>query len=315
MIESIFIAQNGKLKKIKQSDFKRTKGKVWIDILNPNKEDMEFLKKHFNFHKLALEDCVHSIQRPKLDDYGSFYFIVTHSVEFEKEKLRSVELDFFLGKNFLVTAHSEKMKCIDEAKERLEKASFILGKSPDFLLYTIMDILVDDLFPLVDRLDDEIDSIEKRIMKNPSNELINRMFHLKRNSLLLRKIIAPQRDVIAMFAKRDSSLIPSEHTIYFMDIYDHLYRICETIDTFRDMISSMMESYLTVISNRMNEIMKTLTIISTIVLPLTLIVGIYGMNFQFMPEMEWEYGYPAVLFLMLAITAVMLVYFRWRKWI
>lgn len=316
MIDSIFVIDKRGTRKIKQKDFKRNKikGNIWIDIIDPNKEDMEFLKKHFDFHKLALEDCLHSIQRPKLDDYNSFYFIVTHSIEFENEKLRSIELDFFLGKNFLVTSHFEDMECVEEAKKRLEKRVDI-GKSSDFLLYTILDILVDELFPLVDKIDDEIDSLEKRILKRPTQELINKMFHLKRNSLLFRRVVAPQRDVVALFAKRDSSLIPQEHTIYFMDIYDHLYRICETIDTFRDMIASMMESYLTVISNRMNEIMKTLTIIATIVLPLTLITGIYGMNFAFMPELQWEYGYPAALLLMAIIAAIMLIYFRTKKWI
>ncbi len=289
--------------------------KVWIDISTPDKNDMEFLRKHFRFHKLALEDCMHAIQRPKIDDYGNYYFIVMHSFYHEEKKTKSAELDMFLGKNFIITVHEKRLDFIEETKNKLGKNPAMLSRGADFMMYVVLDAMVDGLFPIIDGISESLDKVEDEIFRNPTQHVVRRLFHLRRNSLTIRKSVALQREVVNMLVSGDARFIQQSTILYLRDVYDHLYRIYETTDTIRDTISSSLESYLSTISNRMNEIMKTLTIIATIVLPLSLVAGIYGMNFANMPELNWQYGYSAVLLLMLFIGVVMLIYFRKRRWI
>lgn len=316
MIQSIVYADKNRIMEANQKDMpKLMKKNIWIDIINPDKNDTEFLKKHFKFHKLALEDCLHAIQRPKLDDYGNYYFIVMHSFYREEKKVKSAELDIFLGKNFLITVHEKKLGFIDDIKGKLNKNPMLISKGVDVTIHSILDSMVDGLFPIVDEISDSLDKVEDEIFRNPKQQIVNKLFHLRRNSLTIRKSVALQREVVNMLISGDARFIQQGTVLYFRDVYDHLYRIYETTDTIRDTISSALESYLSTISNRMNEIMKTLTIIATIVLPLTLIAGIYGMNFNYMPELNWHYGYYTVLLLMLSIGIVMLLYFRKRGWI
>lgn len=314
MIESFFFVEKGTVKKAGIDQLARHKKKViWIDIKNPTKEDMDFLKDNFNFHKLALEDCIHAIQRSKLDDYEDYYFIAMHSFSYSK-KLAVQELDIFLGENYIITVHKGNVKCIDVVKERLGKSP-ILQRGVDFALYVMLDIMVDGLFPITDKTNDLLDSLENEIFNNPEKDIVNRLFNLRRDILTLRKYTSPQREVLNLLTRGDSKFIQSRTIPYMRDIYDHLYRIAENIDISRDIITSSFESYLSTISNRMNDIMKTLTVITTLLLPMTVITGIYGMNFNFMPELKWQYGYLFAIGLMISVGAAMLFYFRKKGWI
>ncbi len=316
MIQSIIYADKNRIRQINQKELPKLKKKnIWIDIIKPDKNDIEFLKKRFKFHKLALEDCLHAIQRPKIDDYGNYYFIAMHSFYQENKKIKSSELDMFLGKNFIITVHEKNLEFLEDFRSRLNKNPALLLKGADVILYNILDNMVDSFFPVIDEINNSLDKVEDEIFRNPKQQIISKLFHLRRNSLIIRKSVAMQREVVDMLISGDARFIQQGTVLYLRDVYDHLYRIYETTDTIRDTISSALESYLSTISNRMNEIMKTLTIIATIVLPLSLVAGIYGMNFANMPELNWQYGYYAVLLLMLFIGSVMLLYFRKKRWI
>ncbi len=314
-VESVFYVERNKMKKGMPENLHRLKRKtLWIDIRDPTGKDMELLKKNFRFHRLALEDCVHAIQRSKIDDYDGYYFIAMHAMDYKNNRPAVQELDIFLGKNFLITVHKGRVKCVDIVKERLAKSP-ILQRGPDFAMYVMLDILVDDLFPVTDRINERLDIIENEIFKAPKKDVVNKLFHLRRDILTLRRYIGPEREVLNALTRGDAKFVDARTIPYLRDIYDHLYRIAESIDISRDIITSSFESYLSTISNRLNEILKTLTIVATIVLPISLVAGIYGMNFRFMPELQWQYGYPFALGVMLLIAIVMLLYFRRKGWI
>ncbi|MBI2971692.1 MAG: magnesium/cobalt transporter CorA [Candidatus Aenigmarchaeota archaeon] len=315
MLASIFYADKGKVKAGKPDQFGTLKKKqLWIDIQDPTKADMDFLRKHFRFHKLALEDCIHAIQRSKIDDYKSFYFMAMHAIAYRNGKLAVQEIDFFLGETYVITVHQGNVACVDAVRERLGHNG-ILQRGADFTLYVMLDIMVDNLFPVTDVINERLDSIENEIFKTPKKDVVSRLFHLRRDILTLRRYIGPEREVLNALTRGDAKFVDAGTIPYLRDIYDHLYRIAESIDISRDIIISSFEAYLSTISNRLNETMKTLTIIATIILPMSLVASIYGMNFRFMPELTWEYGYPFALGVMLLIAAVMLLYFRRKGWL
>lgn len=289
---------------------------IWIDIKDPSIKDINFLKKKFNFHTLALEDSINFNQRPKLDNYVDNYFLVMHSTLFKGDEVHLNEIDMFLGKNFLITIHPNDAISIKNVKSKIEKRVMILEKGPDFLMYSLIDSIVDTFFPVVNKIDDIVDELEDEIYKNPSPDIMNRLGHLKTNSMILKRSAGQQRDVVNMLIRDSTSaFIKPRTSLYLKDVYDHLYRISETIDTVRDLINTSMDAYLSSVSNKMNEIMKVLTVIATIFIPLTFIAGIYGMNFNVMPELDWQYGYPLVLGIMLAVALGMVMYFKRRQWL
>ncbi len=290
------------------------KANVWIDIKDPDLKDINFLKKKFNFHTLALEDCMNFNQRAKLDDYINNCFIVMHSASLENHEINFNELDIFMGKNFIVTIHPKNSEPVDKVKEKVEKKVMVMEKGSDFLLYSLLDELVDTYFPVTSKLDDKIDELEVEVFKEATPELISELSQIRSTCLMLKRSVAPQRDLINMLLRKPEFIKPRT-MLYFKDVYDHMYRVSEAVDSFRDSINVAVESYHSTASNRMNEIMKVLTVIATIFMPLTFIAGVYGMNFTFMPELDWAYGYPAVLLLMLAMGIVMMLYFKKKKWL
>lgn len=335
MIESVLYVDRGRIRKAGARDVARIKKKsFWMDIKDPTQADMEFLKKHFRFHRLALEDCIKHIQRPKIDDYGSYYFISMHSLEYHRGKNVGVkdsngkangkagnggrivikEIDFFLGKNFVITAHKGEVKCVEVVKKQVFQSN-IIQRGADFTMYVMLDILVDDLFPLMDVVNEKLETIENSIFKNSAKDVTRRLFRLRRNIVLIRKYISPEREVLNILTRGDAKFVSRDTIPYLRDIYDHLYRIAEGIDMARDAIISSFESHMSLISNRMNEIVKTLTIIATIILPMSLVASIYGMNFRSIPELEWQYGYQLSLGIMALIAVIMLVYFRRKRWV
>jgi len=225
------------------------------------------------------------------------------------------EMDFCLGKNFLVTSHNDIIPALAINKERLRKDSPIIKNGADFLLYALTDSLVDSYFPVIHDFDDSVDQMSDELFKDPTNNTLKKIYTLKNEIIHLRRTIGPQADVMSLLARGDYPQITPANSIYFRNIYDSLIRINDIVGTSRDIITGAMEAYVSVVSNRLNEIMKTLTVITTIMMPLTLIASIYGMNFKHMPELEHKFGYPSVILTMSLLTIGMLIYFKRRKWL
>ncbi|MDI6785034.1 MAG: magnesium/cobalt transporter CorA, partial [bacterium] len=291
---------------------------LWVDLEAPDDEEIDILVRDFAFHPLSIEDCIFPQNRPKLEEFPNYSFIVFHSIAYDPapgKGLRFAELDIFIGKNFIVTVHDEPLRNITNTKSRCKEKQELMKKGPDFLLHLILDSMVDSYFPILDQMDEQIDIVEDKIFSQPTTRLLNQIFSLKRNLIAFRKTIIPQREIINSLTRRDFPYIQSGTLVYFRDIYDHLVRMVDTIDTYREIISGAVEAYLSVTSNQLNSIMKTLTIIATTMMPLTFIASIYGMNFDFMPELRCKFGYPIVLGIMLCVALGMLYYFRRKKWL
>ncbi|MDQ6800600.1 MAG: magnesium/cobalt transporter CorA [Acidobacteriota bacterium] len=292
--------------------------KLWVDILDPQREVLEpLLEKRFGFHELAAEDSLSTNTLPKYDPFPEYDFFIFRAVDINVQEhgSQTYKLAAFLGRNFLFTVHREGMAPVDDVCNRLPNDRRILSNGPDFLLYSIVDQMVDAHFPLLDRIEESVDDLQDTIFKDAHPQHLDELLHLKRDVNVLRRQSLPQRELLNQISRGDAQFIQKQHMIYFRDVYDHMFRISETIDVERDMMAGTMEAYLSVIANRTNEIMKVLTIFSAIMLPLTLIAGIYGMNFGNLPELHWQFGYWYALGLM-AITAVlMLFWFRRKGWL
>lgn len=289
---------------------------VWIDLLNPDRQELAVLEKDFGFHPLAIEDSVNRMQRSKLDDYGEYLFIVVHAAG-NTDLLKSLdiaEVAVFCGSNYLVTVRWEKVPALDLVLEHIRRNNALLNRGVDYLLYLILDTVVDEYFPLLDIIDDTFSDIENKLLATPGPDILNTLFLLKRRLVSLRKILSPLREMFNILLRFEGNFFKEENRLFYLDVYDHLMRIFDFVETYRDLIGGGLEMYLTVVSNRTNEVMKILTVIATIVMPLTLISSIYGMNFRYMPELEWRYGYFIVLGFMTLLTIVMVIYFRRKKW-
>jgi len=288
---------------------------IWVDFEAPPEEDFNLLAKVFNFHPLAIEDSKTKFNLPKIDDYKEYLFIVWSDLLdiSNTDRIKTAEVDVFLGKNFLVTIHDKKVKSIDSVYARCKETPDFMGRGIEWVLHDVLDRMVDGDFLLVDRISDEVDELEDKIFKASTKEDLKKLFLYKRQLLNIRKIIAPQREIINSLIRHEL-FIERRAYIYFQDIADHLIRIIDFVDTARDIISMAVDIYLTTVSNRLNEVMKKLTIVATIFMPLTLITGIYGMNFKNMPELYWQYGYFTVLLVMMLIAVGIFIYFKFKRW-
>lgn len=293
-------------------------GLVWVDLVEAdNEEIIKVLVNQFHFHPLAVEDCQsEGYQTPKLDDYGEYLFLIVQSLTkndaFEDEPTR--ELNVFLGNNFVVTSSLKRITSVENFRKRLEKDERLYQFGSDFLFHALLDQIVDDFIPHLDQLEEEIDYLEEAVLSNPDPKTLERILRLKRYTMTLRRVIAPQREVVNRLCRDDFQMIDSHSRMYFRDIYDHLVRIYDLLDGIRDMTTSALEVYLNATSLRLNEVMKALTIVSTIFLPLSFVAGVYGMNFQFMPELGWSWGYPMVWVVFIMIVVGMLSFFKKRRW-
>ncbi len=289
---------------------------LWVDVSDPTSEDFDELAKEFGFHHLSIEDCRKEHQRPKVEEYQGYYFIVLYEAELkEGARLELRELTIFLGKNYLVTVHSQTIQAIARAERLWREWSDLAERGTGLVAYLLIDGIVDDYFPLLDYLSDRMDALEDQIFEDFQPEAIEEIFHIKKELLFLRRTITPLRDVFNTLLRREQPIFSRDTLVYFQDVYDHLIRVADSIDTLRDMLSSTMDAYLSVSSNRKNMVMKTLTSISTILMSVTLIAGIYGMNFEHMPELKWKYGYVGVLAAMLGIGVAIYYYFRKIRWL
>jgi len=291
--------------------------KLWVDIAEPDQETIEpLLENRFGFHELAAEDSLSANTLPKYDPFPTYDFFIfrTVDVNISQHASETYKIAAFLGSNFLFTVH-RSMRAIDDVYTRLPGDRRLLGRGPDFLLYSIVDQLVDAHFPLLEQIEECVDTLQDKIFSDADDNDLDELLHLKRDINVLRRHSLPQRELLNQISRGDTQFIQREHLIYFRDAYDHMFRISETIDVDRDQMAGTMEAYLSVIANRTNEIMKVLTIFSALMLPLTLIAGIYGMNFEHMPELHWIHGYPFALFLMIGTALMMVGWFFWRGWI
>ncbi|MDR9857337.1 magnesium/cobalt transporter CorA [Paenibacillus sp. VCA1] len=288
---------------------------MWVDFNAPTEEESALLTTYFHFHPLAVEDCLHVLQRPKLDNYEDLQFFVLHAID--PETLQVEEVDLFLGQDLLVSFHSKELEEVDEAwKEIIQHAHDrkIWSRGPVSCAYNVMDKLVDKYFPGVFTIEDELAELENRGSRESVDELMRQVFELRGRLLKLRRTVVPMRDLLYRVVNSQHVQSSTEHKVYFGDIYDHLLKLTDMIEADREMTADLRDSYISLNSNRMNAIMKTLTVITTVFMPLTLIAGIYGMNFTNMPELGWKYGYPAVLVLMFALAVGMVLWFQRRGW-
>lgn len=296
---------------------------LWILLEAPTEQELyDVLQNLFQFHSLAIEDCIgENYQSPKIDDFGHYLFIIAHAIRPDKdiknfEYLETVELDIFLGQNYVVTVHhSPKMSAIETVWNRLQRDERLHSNGADFLCHAILDVLVDEYLPVLDRMDDEIDWLEDRILSAPDPNTLKRILALKHSLIALRRIISPQREVMNRLSRDDFPMIDQKARIYYRNIYDHLVRIQDLSESIRDIVTSTLDTYLNSTSLKLNEIMKTLTIVSTIFLPLTFISGIFGMNFLFNIDYHWSEGAPVFLFLCIASVLTMLIIYKRSRWL
>jgi magnesium transporter len=300
------------------------KAVIWIDLQKPTDAEYNFLEKTFDFHHLSIEDCKKAIELPKIDTFEKYLFIVLYSVPVDSEdlELSKREIDFFLGKNFLVSLHSFNSPSVENQMDSLRNIKNGFPSTADFLMYQIIDYFVDLHFPLLNKWEDDIEKLEEDIIqhkhqRNPLKQIMN----IKKQVFNLRKNITLQIDVINRFTKKGCPFICPKTSLYFKDVYDHLARVSSELDTQRDMLKNAFDTHtatiskqMTETSNRMNQVMQKLTIIATIFMPLTFITGVYGMNFRYMPELYWRYGYFIILGIMILVGLMMYWFFRKRQW-
>ena len=289
--------------------------KMWVDLERLTKEEAAVLADVFHFHPLAIEDCETPRHHPKIDDYGDYLFLIVHGVtpETSHREFRTRELDLFLARRYLVTYHREKLRSIQAGMDACAKNSNVLASGPDFLMHLILDSLVDRYLPVVDVFAKAIEGIEDRIFHRPGAEQIDEILKVKRAIVRLRRISGHQREILHRLARGEFSQIQPRCAIYLRDVFDHLVRVTDLAEAYRELASGALEGYLSSVSVRLNETMKVLTVFATIFIPLTFIAGVYGMNFHYMPELEWKFGYLFAWGIMIGVGAGLYAYFRRRN--
>lgn len=300
-------------------DFKSSNSVTWINLNGLNHvEDIEKIGIHYDLHPLVLEDIVSISQRPKIDEYEDYIFIVLKMLYVDKtDTIVTEQVSFVLGKGYVLSFQESEGDVFDTVRERIRQGK---GRSrsmqADYLLYILMDAIVDHYFTIIETLGDKIEDYEDQIFSGQVNKNINKDIQdLKREILRIRRAIFPLREVINRIEKHESTLILKKTKTFYRDIYDHLIQVSENIDIYREMIWSLMDMYMTTISNKMNEVMKVLTIMASIFIPLTFIAGVYGMNFDNIPELHYKYAYPIFWAVMVVIFLGMLYYFKRKKWL
>jgi magnesium transporter len=300
----------------KVSDLLATDSLVWLDVTDPQPEDVAMLQSELGLHPLGLEEMTYSHPRPKCLEFRESYVLVMYAVGRDSAKQLALrEVTIFVGRNFLVTAHRGPFPEIDECIKRWRDGSGIPVENIAAPLYSLLDTLVDGYFPLVDSMAEQYEEMEDRIFEGNGSSHGSELFERKKEMLTLRRILSAERDALNQLLRQDIRIFPEGAIVYYQSVYDHLVRLVETVDTYRDLLSSAMDMHLSVISNRMNQVMKTLTVVSTILMSASLIAGIYGMNFQTMPELHWRYGYFGALGLMGFVAFLLYLVFRRLKWV
>lgn len=304
---------------------------IWLDLEAPDEREVALLREEFGFHELAIEDAVGDHERPKVDAYPTYYLFIFYSAGYNggtsasgdeargDQGPRDLQIDLrqlslFVGRNYIVTIHRRPITQVAETLARWHAPGSPIGYTAAGLLHSLLDTIVDDYFTLMDQIVDWVEELEDVIFSRFREGAIEEIFGLKKDLLLLRRVVAPERDVLNVLLRQETRVFKPEAIVYMQDVYDHLVRVTDSIDTYRDLLSSALDSYLSLQSNQLNQLVKTLTLSSIILMACSLIAGIYGMNFSYMPELDWRLGYPFALGLMLAVSLGLAALFRTRKW-
>jgi len=290
---------------------------IWVDLQGPHEPDLALLTEEFGFHPLAIEDATRAHERPKIETFAGYYFLIFYALRYDTEMQRIVpqQVSLFIGSNYLVCIHAEPVAAIDETIRRWQRNERDFGADVAELLYHLLDTIVDDYFPILDTLIERVEDVEEQIFDRFRPEALQEIFALKRELLMMRRVIAPERDILNVLLRREMPIYPREMVTYFQDVYDHTIRVTDSIDTYRDLLSSALDAFLSLQSNQLNEIVKILTIASIILMTSALIAGIYGMNFDVMPELRWPFGYAFALGLMALASLTLIVFFKRRRWL
>jgi magnesium transporter len=299
--------------------YKDTPPVSWINI--DGLHEVELIEKigtHFNIHPLTQEDIVNTGQRPKVENYEEYIYIVIKMLKFDETTghITSEQVSLILGPHYLLSFQETEGDVFNSVRERIRKGRVHIRRSgPDYLAYALIDAVVDHYFLMLEKIGEKIEHFEERLPLQPTPEILQAIYDLKRELVYFRKQVWPIREVLNVWQKAESSIIEEANKVFIRDVYDHTVQVIDTIDSFRDIITGVMDLYLSTVSNKMNEVMKVLTIMATIFIPLTFIAGIYGMNFKYMPELEWKWSYPLLWIVLIAIFLGMMFYFKRKKWL
>jgi magnesium transporter len=297
------------------SETSSTQEMFWLNINNPSAKDFEFLKNKFNFHHLTIEDCINKTKRCKINDYKDYHFLVIATSDRHANNAFSYSnIYIYICSNYIITIHYGENKSIKKIMTDIDKGLSIVSKGSDFVLYNILDEAIDQLFVVTDKVEEKINFLEEESMNNPVQSTLNNIMAVKKSVIKLRRVVSPLREVLNTLLRHDD-IITEKYRLYFTDIYDHVLRIYDLIESDHEMVTSCLELYSSQLSNSMNKVMKILTIITTVMMPLTIITGIYGMNFQNMPELHAKYSYFITIFIMFFISFCEILYFSKKKWL
>jgi len=289
---------------------------LWVDVLNASKEELARMGEEFDIHPLALEDCAHRHQRPKVEEYPDQVLVVAYGAELDGEAggVRLHELDAVVGSNFLVSFHSGCPFDVAAVTRRLTARPELAKQGAGFLLYVLLDQIVDLYFPTLDQIGERVEDLEEAVFAGDPT-VQGRIFSLRKDLVAVRRVAGPMRDAMIVLLRRDLGLFGEESRRYLQDIYDHLIRVVETVEDYQDLAANALEANLSVVSNRINEVARTLTAYAAIFAVITVVTGLYGMNFHHMPELAWRYGYAYSLALMVALAGGLWLYFRRKGWL
>lgn len=290
---------------------------LWIDMCKPTDEESFVLTNDFQFHPLAIEDVISEKPRTKIDDYDRYLFLVFQAVDYigRDEGLKLSEIDLFLSRNSLVTVHYDEHRIFDYLYSRTERDDRLMMRGIDFLFHAVIDTIVDNYNSTLDILEYEIDQVEEDVLGEPDQDTVKSIFTLRRDILQLKRTVLPQKEVISQLSRKHYKLVSEKAALYFSDIHDHLVRISDVADSHRETLNSSLEVYYSSVSTKTNQIIKILTIFTVLFIPPTFLVGLWGMNFEFMPEHDWKYGYLMSLVLMAVIVLGLVAFFRRKKWL
>ncbi|MHA6280539.1 magnesium/cobalt transporter CorA [Salinimicrobium sp. CAU 1759] len=292
---------------------------TWINIDGlSNTGEIEKIGKYYDLHPLIIEDIVNTNQRPKIDEYSDYFFIVAKMLYYREDgRLENEHISMVLGKNYVITFQEAGGDVFDGVRERLSKAKGrIRSRGADYLVFALLDAIVDNYFVVVEEMSDKIEAMEERVFDpQPNDDITLEIQELKRTMLRIRRAVNPLREVVSRLEKMDHDLVQEQTINYLKDLYDHMLQVSENIEIYREMTWGLMDMYMTSISNKMNEVMKVLTIMASIFIPLTFLAGIYGMNFEYMPELQFRFSYPILLVIMTVLIIGMLIYFRRKRWL
>jgi magnesium transporter len=299
--------------------FKEKPTVTWVNVTGIHDvKIIEEFGKAFNIHPLLLEDIVHTDQRPKLEDFDDFLFIILRMLSYDEitNELLSEQVSLILGPNFVISFQEREGDVFNPVRVRIKNAKGRIRKMGcDYLTYALIDSIVDNYFLVLEKYGEKIEILQEEVLSHPTPDTLQVIHATKRDMIFLRKSVWPLREAINALQRGESALISDNVIIYLRDVYDHTIQVIDSIETFRDMISGTLDVYLSSVSNKMNEVMKVLTIIATIFIPLTFIAGIYGMNFKYMPELEWHWAYPVIWAVIIVSGVLMLIAFKRKKWL